>query len=140
MGVADQRKSLLSQGKTSSTVKAHMSSSDSNQEKAVRRDQLRTYSGRKDSHDSSYGRSHHANSFDIEHLLGKDDWAFAEGLLTIYLRGKNQHRIVFQDDEVSKRSKHSTNNPQSFRPRKQILDLGSCKETISLFESSDYHH
>ena len=59
-------------------------------------------------------------------------------MFTIFLKGKNQQVITFEDENRSKVSRNSHTNQGSFRqPRMQVLDLGSCKETVTLFESND---
>ena len=89
---------------------------------------------------NSFDEFKRRSSLEIENLLGKDDWHLAEGLLTIFLKGNTRQTIVFQDEKT--RSAHSTSQHRSGtlaskRLQRHMLDLGSCKETISLFESND---
>ena len=103
-----------------------------------------------DSCNKSFDEYKRRKSLEIENLLGKDDWHLCEGFLTIFLKGNTRQTIVFHDDKS--RSAHSASQHRSAsqqrsasqhrldtigsrRLQKHMLDLGSCKETISLFES-----
>jgi len=76
------------------------------------------------------------DSMHIENLLGRDDFHLCEGLLTIFIKGTSKQTVVF--DWRDNKSKASSNNRESRNlAGNQYLDLGSCKETISLLESGD---
>lgn len=68
--------------------------------------------------------------------MGQDDWQLCEGLLQIFMKGKKMQQISFM-----KRNDNSQTN-SSYRVshrggKKEVLDLGSYKETISLEHSGD---
>ena len=66
---------------------------------------------------------------DIQKMLGKDDWHLCEGLLTIYMNSNMRQTVIFND---GKRDSY-----KAYGNKDTILDLGSCKETISIFNSQD---
>ena len=76
---------------------------------------------------------------DVEKMLGKDDLHLCEGLLTIFLKGAGPQTVIFDWREDKSRSGNSGGGKEGGGPiTHQVLDLGSCKETISLLESAEF--
>ena len=69
-------------------------------------------------------------------MIGKDDWYLAEGLLTIFLRGNAKQTLVFRRDKSDRSIRMDESDERSRFMQNAVLDLGSCKETISLYPSS----
>ena len=91
-----------------------------------------------------------------EHLVKLEHWLLCEGMIQVYLTGTNPRKIVFPYPTIHPETCSSKNNISGRltsrdtgkgiltdtvkTPKYALLDLGTCKETVSLVQVSFYEN
>ena len=76
------------------------------------------------------------NSVDNGGLMTRDDFQLCEGLLSVFMRRGNNHKIKFKKPKNPSEENRLSQSAKTQR-EEVILDLGSIKQTISIEETSN---
>ena len=68
--------------------------------------------------------------------MGKDDWYLCEGLLKVFIDSNAaKHQVLYKRNNSTNRLTCSSGAEN--RNQKVLLDLGSCKQTISIYNDNE---